>query len=64
MPSDDAGLPQDPREREIFLRALRQYSDNCEPPELTPDCPYSVTVGPGLWGCGNECMDLLAWIHR
>ena len=60
MPSDGAELPQDSREREIFLRALRQYSDSCEPPELTPDCPYSVTAGPGLRGCGNECMDLLA----
>ena len=60
MPSDGAELPEDPREREIFLRALRQYSDNCEPPELTPDCPYSVTTGPGVRGCGNECMDLLA----
>ena len=23
-------LPKDPREREIFLRALREYSENCE----------------------------------
>ena len=60
MPSDGDELPQDPREREILLRALRRYSDNCEPPELTPDCPYSVTTGPGLRGCGNECMDILA----
>ena len=60
MPCDAPELPKDPREREIFLRALREYSDNCEPPELTPDCPYSEKTGPGLRGCGNECMDLLA----
>ena len=53
-------LPEDPREREIFLRALRAYSDNCEPPELTPDCPFAIKTGPGTRGCGNECMDLLA----
>lgn len=53
-------LPQDRRERAIFLQALREYSENCEPPELTPDCPFSTRVRPGEWGCGEECMDLLA----
>ena len=53
-------LPKDPREREILLRALREYSDNCEPPELTPDCPFAIQTGPGTRGCGDECMDLLA----
>ena len=52
-------LPQDPNEREIFLRALRDYSERCEPPELTPDCPFSVETEPGVRGCGEECMDLL-----
>ncbi len=53
-------LPRDPREREIFLRALREYSESCEPPGLTPDCPYSIpTKDPGVMGCGEECMDLL-----
>ena len=53
-------LPRDPRVREIFLRALREYSERCEPPGLTPDCPYSiVTKDPGVRGCGEECMDLL-----
>lgn len=62
MPSDVPELPQDPREREILLRALRRYSDDCEPPELTPDCPYSEKAGPGLRGCGNE--DPAAGRHR
>ena len=53
-------LPQDRRERGIFLQALREYSENCEPPELTPDCPFAIKVKPGEWGCGEECMDLLA----
>lgn len=53
-------LPNDPRVREILLRALREYSENCEPPGLTPDCPYSIeTKDPGVMGCGEECMDLL-----
>ena len=52
-------LPQDPKEREMLLRALRDYSERCEPPELTPDCPFSVETEPGVRGCGEECMDLL-----
>ncbi len=53
-------LTGDPREREIFLRALRHYSDSCEPPELIAECPFSVDEGPGQRGCGEECMDILA----
>ena len=53
-------LSDDPREREIFLRALRYYSDSCEPPELHAECPFSVDQGPGQRGCGEECLDLLA----
>ena len=60
MTAGPSELPKDPREREIFLRALREYSDNCEPPELTADCPYSVKTGPGIRGCANECVDILA----
>ena len=52
-------LPKDLREREIFLRALREYSERCEPPGLTPDCPFSIETEPGVMGCGEECMDLL-----
>lgn len=55
----ESDLPQDPKEREIYLRALRVYSEQCEPPALTPDCPFSVTTAPGVMGCGEECMDLL-----
>ena len=28
-------LPDDPRERETFLRALREYSDNCGASEIS-----------------------------
>lgn len=55
-----SGLPSDPREREMFLRALREYSERCEPPGLTPDCPFAEPAAPGIMGCGEECMDLLA----
>lgn len=53
-------LPKDPSEREIFLRALREYSESCEQPALIADCPFSVdTDDPRVRGCGEECMDLL-----
>lgn len=52
-------LPEDQREREIFLRALRLYSETCEAPELLPDCPFSIDVSPGQRSCGEECLDLL-----
>lgn len=52
-------LSPDPEIREIFLRALREYSEECEAPLLTPGCPYSVEVEPGLRGCADECMDIL-----
>lgn len=52
-------LPEDEREREIFLRALLLYSETCEAPELKPDCPFSIDVGPGQRSCGEECLELL-----
>lgn len=53
-------LPDDGPEKGIFLRALRAYSENCHPPELTAGCPFSYGIEPGIRGCGEECMDLLA----
>jgi hypothetical protein len=53
-------LPDDGPERKIFLRALRTYSENCRPPALTPGCPFAYKIEPGIRGCGEECMDLLA----
>lgn len=47
-----------PTDHEMLLRALRFYSDHCEPGELHRDCPYSVMTSSGL-GCGNECLDYL-----
>lgn len=55
-----SAMPSDGPEQEIFLRALREYSEQCEPPELTLGCPFrrlDPTIGP--W-CLDECMDLLA----
>ena len=48
-------LPSNDEERELFLRALREYSENCEPPELTPgsDCGHAAITssisGAGMW---------------
>jgi hypothetical protein len=47
------------QERKIFLRALRDFSEACEPPELIAGCPFAVEVEPGLRGCAEECMDIL-----
>jgi hypothetical protein len=44
----------------IFLRALQQFSDECETPDLQPECPFSIDLPGGGRGCGEECMDLLA----
>lgn len=44
---------------QIFLRALRDYSESCEPPNLKSDCPFAIEISPGHRGCGEECMDLL-----
>lgn len=54
------GLPSAGPERVIFLRALQQFSDECETPELQPECPFSVDLPDGGRGCGEECMDILA----
>lgn len=54
-----APLPSGGPERTLFLRALREYSTSCTPPELTPGCPFfrvDPTIGP--W-CREECMDVL-----
>lgn len=55
----DSDLSLNSMERELFLRALREYSEECEPPGLTPDCPFSENTAPGVRGCGEQCMDLL-----
>jgi len=52
-------LTGDPTATRIFLRALREYSEACEPPLLHHNCPFAVEISPGLRGCGEECMDLL-----
>ena len=49
----------DQNDSQIFLRALRDYSESCEPPNLKQDCPFAIDISPGLRGCGEECMDLL-----
>lgn len=59
----EAALPNEGAGREIFLRALREYSERCSPPELTPGCPFAIETLNGARGCGEECVDLLA-AHR
>jgi hypothetical protein len=49
-------------DREMLIRALRYFSDNCVPGDLHPECPYSVLTRSGL-GCAEECLDYLA-VHE
>jgi Tfp pilus assembly protein PilF len=47
------------KERDLFVASLRSFSDNCEAPDLTPDCPfYEVTASGPI--CGEQCLDVLA----
>lgn len=52
-------LVEDPNSARIFLRALREFSETCEPPQLHHDCPFAHEISENLRGCGEECMDLL-----
>jgi hypothetical protein len=52
-------LLPDTASSELFLRALREYSEACEAPSLHHDCPFAIEISNGLRGCGEECMDLL-----
>ncbi len=56
---NDIALPGSGPERRIFLKALHAYRDACEPPELTPGCPFFTWTANGP-ACGEECADLLA----
>jgi hypothetical protein len=56
---EDRPLPASGKDRKIFLTALRDFSNKCEAPELTPYCPfYERTVGGPV--CGEQCQDILA----
>lgn len=46
-------------DREIFIVALRNFSDACQVPRLTPECPFYEPTPNGP-SCGEQCHDLLA----
>jgi len=48
-----------PEGRDIFLIALREFSESCRPPELIAACPYSIETEPDVRTCGEECFDIL-----
>jgi hypothetical protein len=35
------------------------FSEECEPPELLAECPFSIDLSTGGRGCGEECLELL-----
>jgi len=45
--------------RKLFLVALREFSEDCEPPQLKAACPFSVNLEVGVRQCNEECMDIL-----
>lgn len=45
--------------RALLLAALKVYSDDCQHPQLSPDCPFSVEVQPGVRDCDEQCAVLL-----
>jgi len=55
-------LPFSEKGRGIFIAALRDFSNNCEAPELTPHCPFYEVTQKGAV-CGEQCRDLLAEYH-
>src|SRR5256714_4475970 len=52
-------FPNEGPEREIFIQALRDFSDACEMPELTPRCPFFEVTKEGP-SCGEQCIDILS----
>jgi hypothetical protein len=62
LSGSERDLPSNGKGREIFLAALRDFSNNCEAPELTPHCPYYELTRKGAI-CGEQCHDLLAEHH-
>lgn len=46
-------------ERNILLHALREYSDSCDAPDLTADCPFALATRGGGRICEEQCLDLL-----
>lgn len=54
-----ADLPSSGPDREIFVRALRDFSDRCDLPDLNPACPF-YEDGPERPVCAEQCMDLLS----
>lgn len=55
----DPSLAASGDEREILLRALREYSDTCVAPNLTAHCPFSIDTDAGGRFCEEQCLDLL-----
>ena len=55
-------LPQEGPERQLLVTALVAYSDDCDAPALTPECPFYVETSSGP-SCAEECKDILAKVQ-
>lgn len=43
-----------------MVRAVAEFSDRCEAPELTPECPFFDVTNKGDPVCAEQCLDLIA----
>lgn len=43
----------------LLYRALAEFSDACDIPDLTPSCPFYQISGQGSPICAEECKDIL-----
>lgn len=57
--SEPSSLGESPEERRLLIRALAVFSDACDLPELTPECPYYEYSEQGPV-CAEQCRDLIA----
>lgn len=47
-------------EQEMMLKALHEYREACQPPELTADCPFAEPIEQGVRDCDEQCAAILA----
>lgn len=49
-----------PEDRKLMVRAVAKFSDQCEAPTLTAECPFFELTDSGDPACAEQCQDLIA----
>ncbi|MEB4208757.1 hypothetical protein [Mycobacterium sp. 94-17] len=55
-----SGREPEIRKEQLLYRALADFSDACDVPNLTPSCPFYQLQPDGSPICGEECKDILS----